>query len=185
MPEDSFAPPPIPVYLSQFPTIGGLVVPFITLQHRNGKAALGLVDANRVERCLRERRCGVCGSIFSDRVVFLMREVDLVRGCSNEPGLCPPCAAYTERACPMVGGYMAYYRQKVSPFVLRKCDDDQCLCRLWTPPEESSARPGSPAERWFALWTLRYDLIRDPQGRLAAGFAGRRVLKLREIGHRP
>jgi len=182
MPESSFVPPPIPVHLAKFPTIGGLIVPFITLQHRNGKAALGLVDATRVEYCLREQRCGVCGRVIENRMVFLMREIDLVRKCSNEPGMCPPCAAYTERACPMVGGYMVHYRQNMAPFVLRKCNDDQCLCRLWAPPEESSARPGAVAERWYALWTLHYDLVRDPQGRLAAGFAGRRVLKLREIG---
>ena len=58
MSEYVFTAPSIPVHLAQFPTIGGLVVPFVTLQHRNGKAALGLVDASRVESCLCEQRCG-------------------------------------------------------------------------------------------------------------------------------
>jgi hypothetical protein len=38
-PSTSFTAPSIPTHLAQFPTIGGVVVPFVTLQHRNGKAA--------------------------------------------------------------------------------------------------------------------------------------------------
>jgi hypothetical protein len=181
MPEQPFIPPPIPLHLADFPTVGGLVVPFITLQHRNGTAALGLVDNTRLEFCLREQRCGVCGAVIQDRMVFLMREADLVRKCSNEPALCPPCAAYTQLACPMVSGYMAYYRKSVAPFVSRRCGDDHCLCWAWITPTAPSARLGGRAEQWHALWTLQYNLIHDPEGRLAAGFEGLRVLKVREI----
>lgn len=183
MPEAPFTPPPIPVHLAQFPTVGGLVVPYITLQHRNGTAALGLVDNSRLERCLREQRCGVCGEIIEGRMVFFMREADLARKCSNEPALCPPCAAYTQQACPMVSGYMAHYRNSVAPFATRYCDDDRCLCWAWIPPTASSARLGAEAEQWYALWTLQYKLVHDPEGRLAAGFEGQRVLKLREVTH--
>jgi hypothetical protein len=182
MPEQAFTPPPIPVHLAQFPTMGGLVVPFITPRHRNGKAILGLVDAGRVELCLREHRCGVHGQPIRGRMVFLMREEDLARNCSNEPALCPPCAAYTQAACPMVSGYMTHYRNTVAPLVTRKCNDSQCECRLWAPPDAGSARLGDRAAQWYALWTLQYETVRDPEGRLAAGFAGLRVLKLREIG---
>ena len=185
MPGAAFTPPPVPAHLAQFPTMGGLVVPFITPRHRNGKAALGLVHPLRVELCIREQRCGVHGQVIRDRMVFLMREADLVRKYSNEPALCPPCAAYTQAACPMVGGYMTHYRDKVAPFVTRKCGDSQCECRLWAPPDESSARFGARAEKWYALWTLQYRAGRDPEGRPAAGFAGLRVLKLREIGLSP
>jgi hypothetical protein len=179
--EQLFTPPSIPVHLMQFPTIGGLVVPFVTLQHRNGQAALGLVDASRVESCLREYRCGVCGQVIYGRMVFLMREIDLARKRSSEPALCPPCAAYTQNACPMVGGYMAHYRREIAPFVLKQCHDDQCLCRLWAVPDASSARLGALAEQWYALWTLHYFLVRDSGDRLAADFTELRVLKLREI----
>lgn len=61
MQDSALTPPPIPVHLADFPTIGGLVIPFVVLRHRNGDAALGLVDHDRLARCLRERRCGVCG----------------------------------------------------------------------------------------------------------------------------
>jgi hypothetical protein len=181
MPDRTFTLPPIPIHLAQFPTNGGLVIPFITLQHRNGKAALGLVDANRVELCLRERRCGVCGAIIANRMVFLLRRIDLERRCSTEPALCPPCAAYTQQACPMIAGHMAHYQGSVSPFATRTCDDPQCQCSLWAPPDATTTRLGAPADQWYALWTLQYGLIRDDAGRLAAGFAGLKVLRIREI----
>ena len=186
MPEDQepFKLPPIPVHLAQFPTIGGLVVPFTTLQHQNGKAALGLVDFSRNEFCLREKRCGVCCRTLDGRMVFLMRGSDLTRKHSVEPGLCPPCAAYTQQACPMVSGYMAYYRQSVAPFVTRRCDDEQCLCRVWAPADDQSARLGAPAEKWYALWTLQYRLAHHTDGRLVADFSGLRVLAVREVTKR-
>lgn len=181
MPSSPFEPPPIPAHLVHFPTRGGLVIPFITLQHRNGKAALGLVDAARMELCLRERRCSVCGSVMADRMVFFVREIDLRRKCSTEPALCPPCAAYTQRVCPMITGRMAHYQTSVSSFPNRSCDDPACACVLWAPPDASSSRLGGTAERWFALWTLQYSLVRDDADRLAAGFAGLHVLRIREV----
>jgi hypothetical protein len=181
MPSESFDAPSIPAHLLQFPTSGGLVIPFITLQHRNGKAALGLVDARRMELCLRERRCSVCGSVVTGRMVFFMRQVDLQRKCSNEPALCPPCSAYTQKACPMIAGRMAHYQRSVSSFPTRICGDPACECALWAPPDKSSSRLGGQAEQWYALWTLQYNLIRDTDGRLAAGFASLRVLRIREI----
>jgi len=180
MPLQSFDPPPIPVHLTQFPTAGGLVIPFITLQHRNGRAALGLVDAKRMELCLRERRCSVCGSVIVGRMVFLMRQIDLHRKCSNEPALCPPCAAYTQKACPMIAGHMAHYQRSLSSFPTRICGDPSCECALWAPPDASSPRLGTQADQWYALWTLQYDIIRDDADRLAAGFARLRVLRIRE-----
>jgi hypothetical protein len=181
MPDELFTPPPIPVHLADFPTIGGLVIPFTTLKHQNGKAALGLVRIDLQEQCLRERRCGVCGQLVPDRMVFFMRPADLARKCSVEPGLCPPCAAYTQKACPMVSGFMAHYRLSVAPFVERRCGDPECTCQVWLPPDDRSSRLGAEAEPWYLLWTLQYRLIRDPEGRTAADFTGLRVLALREI----
>lgn len=181
MPSDSFIPPPIPVHLASYPTIGGLVIPYIAPRHRNGKAALGLVDPIRQGFCLRERRCGVCATHLADKMVFLMRGMDLQRKSTIEPALCPPCAAYTQQACPMVGGFMAHYRNTSPVFVERRCGDPECLCRFWLPSADQSARLGAHSESWYALWTLQYRLIRDEAGRLAAGFAGLRVLGLREI----
>jgi len=184
MADVAFQPPPIPVYLAHLPTVGGLVVPVITPRHRNGMAAFGLVDRGRMDTCLREQRCGVCGRVMQGRMVFLLRQADLIRKCSVEPGLCPPCAAYTQAACPMVAGRMQHYRRTAPPFISRRCDDAACGCRAWTSQPEP-ARHGAPAEPWYALWTRQYELMRDDKGNLVAGFAGLRVLVLREVKHRP
>jgi hypothetical protein len=177
---DSYGVPPIPIHLAEFPTVGGLVVPNITLRHRNGAAALGLVDYRRMVHCFRERCCGVCGEPVEGRLVFLMRSFDLARSMSCEPGLCPPCPAYTQAACPMIAGRMAHYRQSAPAFVARRCDDSECECRLCGAVPQPK-RYGANAERWFALWTIQYRLVHDDRGNLAAGFAGVRVLKLREV----
>jgi hypothetical protein len=113
-----------------------------------------------------------------------MRDFDLARKCSVEPGLCPPCADYSQKACPMVGGSMEHYRKSVAPFVERRCDDPGCLCWAWMPPADRTTRLGAPAEQWYALWTTQYRLVRDPEGRLAAGFSGLRVLTIREMKRR-
>lgn len=84
----------------------------------------------------------------------------------------------------MVRGYMAYYRESVSPFVSRTCGDSDCLCAAWAPPDEASARLSAPADTWFALWTMQYRLARDSDGRLTANFTGLRILAIREITRR-
>jgi hypothetical protein len=178
--QDSFGAPPIPVHLADFPTVGGLVVPYITLRHRNGTAALGLVDYSRMVECFEEHRCGVCGEVVSERMVFFMRSVDLDRGLSSEPGLCPACAAYTMAACPMITGTMARYRQSAPAFIRRQCGDSECECSQWVASAETN-RYGATREPWFALWTTQYRLARDEHDRLVAGFKGLRVLHIREV----
>jgi hypothetical protein len=169
---------PVPAHLAEAPQLGGLVVPFTTLRHLNGTAAFGFVDATRVEACLRNQWCGICGAPVSGKLVFLMRPGDLARACSVEPGMCPPCAAYAQRACPMVAGKMDAYRTSVPQFADRRCGDGRCHCRYWV-RDKSPARLGAPSEAWHALWTYNYNLIGDPEGRLAAGFSGVRVLAIK------
>lgn len=184
MASDSFGVPSVPVHLANFPTVGGLVVPYITLRHRNGAAALGLVDYSRMVRCFQEQRCGVCGEVVTGKMVFLVRAIDLDRGMSSEPGLCPPCAAYTLAACPMLAGQMAHYRRSRPAFIRRPCGDPACECRLWETTPEAN-RYGAEAEPWHVLWTTQYRLVRDERGRLAAGFKGLRVLRIRAVSPQP
>lgn len=180
MDQAAFGVPPIPVHLASFATMGGMVVPYITLRHRNGVAALGLVDYSRMVRCFEERRCGVCAEPVTNRMVFLMRPLDLIRGRSAEPGLCPPCTAYTTTACPMVAGRIAHYRRSRPTFINRRCDDPECECSQWVSTPEPN-RYGANAEQWFALWTTEYRLVPGERGRLEADFMGMQVLKVREV----
>lgn len=118
---------------------------------------------------------------MTDSIVFLMREADLIRKCSVEPGLCPPCAVYSQNACPMLSGHMAHYRASISQFATRRCDDPGCRCWAWLAPDGQPARLGAQAESWYALWTKQYQMTKTPEGHLAASFAGLQVLTLRKI----
>jgi hypothetical protein len=180
MADPDFTPPPIPVHLAGSRTQGGLVVAYVTLRHRNGDAALGLIDHQKVTLCLHGRRCGVCGLPMDERMVFLMRQIDLDRKRSSEPGMCPPCAAYTQRACPMISGAMKHGRKSLPQFVWRECGDPLCLCWSWIPPGEPG-RYGAPADRWFAVWLASYMFVHDEAGSPAADFSRTRVLAVRPI----
>jgi hypothetical protein len=105
-PPSTAAVPPVPAWLAHRPTIGGLVVPFITPRTDDGRHLFGGVDPHRQRRCLTGRLCGVCGRALveqpGDRLILLMRLSDLPHQRTSEPALDPVCAAYTQTACPMV-----------------------------------------------------------------------------------
>ncbi|PZG49852.1 hypothetical protein C1I98_11085 [Spongiactinospora gelatinilytica] len=65
--------PPIPLRLAGRPTQGGLVVPWISIHHADGRATLGAVHGSRVDTCLRSRCCQTCGEHLGYRLVVLAR----------------------------------------------------------------------------------------------------------------
>ncbi|MFC4004412.1 hypothetical protein ACFS2C_19440 [Prauserella oleivorans] len=161
--------PPIPAWLAHLPTVGGLVVPWITPRTADRRYLFGSVDRDRMGQALLRRLCGVCGRPLEDRLVLLMRLSDLPRRCTNEPALHPQCATYTIAACPMVGGRRDHYRS--TPLMV-----DTTI----VPPSDSAARQGAPAEPWFAVWLATYAVITD-HGNLAASYAATQALRIRPI----
>jgi hypothetical protein len=167
--------PPIPDWLNDCPTVGGLVVPWITPRSADGRFLFGAIDATRTERALRQRRCGVCGRHLDDRLVLMMRLSDLPQQGSAEPGLHPVCAHYTTSACPMINGRLGSYRS--TPIRL---DKDASADATSESTAEQTARQGAPAEPWFAVWLGDYHLA-DIAGHLAASYAGTRPLRIRPV----
>ncbi len=164
---------PIPVSCVQRPTVGGLVVPYISPRRTDdGRPVFGAAVAQLVAHCIEQRRCGVCGGRLPDRFVVLVRDSDLAPaaagalaavlgirqtrqpgGFSAEPALDPQCAAYTTTACPMVSGRMRHYRAGVrdyGPGVELAADQPQ--------------RQGRPADRWYAVWITDYQVQRGDDG---------------------
>ena len=140
--------PAIPVRLAHRPTIGGLVVPYITPHTDDGRYLFGGVDPHRQWQCLNRRLCSVCGRALieqpGDRLILLMRLSDLPQQRTSEPALDPVCAAYTQAACPMVAGRLSHYRStpmRLGPGM--------------APGADQAARLGAPAEPWFAVWLHR------------------------------
>ena len=161
--------PPIPLPLRHLPTVGGLVVPWITPRTADGRHLFGSVRPDLMNCALLHRLCGVCGRPLEHRFVLMLRLSDLPRRCTNEPALHPWCAAYTAAGCPMINGRMDHYRAS-----LPRLDDTMAHS------PEAPARQGAAAEPWFAVWLVRYTGITD-NGTLAASYAGTRPLRIRSV----
>ena len=164
---------PIPQSLQHLPTLGGLVVPWITPRTGDGRYLFGSIDRDRQDQALRRRWCGVCGLPLQDRLVLMMRLSDLGRRCTNEPALHPWCAAYTSTACPMIAGRLDSYRAS-----LPKLDEHMVAAA------DCAARQGAAAEPWFSIWLASYELVTN-EGGLAASYAGSTPLRIRPIPAAP
>ncbi|WP_433521550.1 hypothetical protein ACQPZ2_30135 [Nocardia pseudovaccinii] len=109
--------PAVPMRLMHAPTSHGLVVPFITLAHRDRSQPIwGALDPVRRLHAFTRKLCQVCGDPlqiygepFGDRVVLYLRPSDYLRGIAVEPGAHPECGHYSQRACPMLHGRSSRY----------------------------------------------------------------------------
>ncbi|MFK0244562.1 hypothetical protein ACIQUM_07675 [Amycolatopsis azurea] len=166
---DEIAVPRIPMSLMHRPTVGGLVVPYVTLQTENGRFLLGHTSHERMRRAVAKRWCGVCQRPLGHRGVLMMRLSDLPHRCTVEPALHPWCAKYTGEACPMIHGRLDSYRS--SPARL----DDNML-----ESADAELRRGDSAEPWFAVWITSYDVI-IYHGTLAASYAKSGARRIRPV----
>ncbi|WP_189243033.1 hypothetical protein [Planobispora rosea] len=161
--------PSIPIQLADRPTWRGLVVPAITLRHRNGTPVLGEVDSDTVADCLIGQRCQLCDQGLEEVAVLMARPQDFVRGYVDEPAQHPWCATYTIRACPMLSGRLQ--RHRTSPRSARPCGDPRCQCASWnTTTPDAVIRAGQDADPWFSVrfsatdYTLRPSARGAPKG---------------------
>lgn len=158
-----------PLALLHRPTIGGLVVPWITVQMPDGRYRFGAIDAHRLMACLHDQRCQICGQPTHSPFVFAMRDVDIARLIAPEPPMHAECATYSATACPMLAGGMAHYRNSQADNPAASGDPD-------------NARAGHPAHRWYLLWAKAYQPVIDrrtqqPAARITPGD----VLRVRPI----
>jgi hypothetical protein len=143
--------PAVPVHLQHRPTSGGLVVPAITPRTTRGRYLFGTFTDLAQYRLLSQYRCQICARPLPRTAVLFARPCDLLLRCTPEPATCPPCAAYSSRACPMISGQLRQYRASRHP----------ALAGVPVPDDEL-ARRGAPAERWYAVWVRHYDVINHP-----------------------
>ncbi|GIJ49382.1 hypothetical protein Val02_62680 [Virgisporangium aliadipatigenens] len=163
--------PNVPLHLAGRPTVGGLVVPWITPTTVAGLHLFGKITAIVQRRCLAERRCQVCGQRLGDLAVLFARDSDLTYQCAPEPATCPPCHAYSARACPMLSGRRSHYRAGEHPALAGTVSDDAHL------------RQGAPAELWSAVWVREYDVTVHPavSGALVASWAVHPPARIRRL----
>jgi hypothetical protein len=169
-------PTPVPLRLTGRPTIGGLVVPWLTGLTSDGRHRFGTIDADRLHLAHHNGLCQICGDRLNSRIVFAMRIGDIRRLISPEPGMHPECAAYSATACPMLAGRMTHYRAAPTTAGIT----DLNVAQLGDPHH---ARPGTAAEMWCLVWVSRYQPILDPVTRLSAALIlPESVLRIRRPG---
>ncbi|MEV5835577.1 hypothetical protein [Nocardia sp. NPDC052112] len=191
--------PPVPMRLMQAPIAHGLVVPFITLAHRDrSQPVWGALDPVRRLHAFIRKLCQVCGEPlqvygepFGDRVVLYLRPSDYLRGIAVEPGVHPECGRYSQRACPTLAGRSSRYNPASLGERLTRCADPDCGCTRWAvteDPAEKPSREGQPAEAWYEAWLALsdYTVVSDPGDDTTAPAFGvdirnASLLKLRKI----
>jgi hypothetical protein len=171
-------PPPIPVRLADRPTIGGLVVPWVTGRSPDGRYRFGAIDATRHRDAIQNRRCQTCGGrLDRDRIVFAMRDADLRRMVSPEAGMHPDCGRYSATACPMLAGRMTHHRRH--PGIAHVAGAEY----LGDPDD---ARSGAPAQPWHLVWVDGYRPITDSRSDTpAALLLPDNLLRIRPIATPP
>jgi hypothetical protein len=177
--------PPIPLRAVQRPTAGGLVVPYISLEH-GGRHHLGRTRGIRVAECFVDCLCQICGQKITGRpILFLGTQTMIDEGFTGEPPVHPECGAYSAQACPMVAGRMGTYAKNPYDPTGTQCDEPGCSCGGWTTSDSRTA--GQPSEPWFQIWVSDYAIaIRDANEPINVGnvtgahFAGR-IVKTRPI----
>lgn len=166
------AVPPIPASCAHRPTVGGLVAPFVNIRLSDGGVDFRTPHQASTERCWRENLCQTCGTALGDVCVLFGGPRQVRERRFDEPPLCPPCAVYASRACPMVAGRQAAYADRERLSEGRRghtCPDGECRCGGFVPSDpDAYDASGEPAHDWFALyvrtggWQLTGRQVRTP-----------------------
>ncbi|MEU7764988.1 hypothetical protein AB0B25_07675 [Nocardia sp. NPDC049190] len=181
----------MPIPLSQAPLAQGMVVPHITLAHRDrSRPVWGKIDPTRLLDTFQRKLCQICGQRLGDRVLLYIRPSDYLRGLAVEPGVHPACGYYSRRVCPMLAGRVHRYNPNPSDRFTR-CDDPSCGCVRWVPADpdpREAPRSGKPADAWYEAWLDLddYRIVSDPGNERTPAAVGvnlrdARLLKLRKV----
>lgn len=160
-------PDSIPERLAAAPTAQGMVVPYVTVAHRDrSRPVWGQLDRTRLLTALADRLCQIRGDPLEDPAVLYLRPADYLRGIAVEPATHRDCGIYSTRACPMLAGRTHRYNP-VTHDRLTRCDDPACDCRHWIrgePDPGDTPREGQPAEAWYEveIELADYRIITDP-----------------------
>lgn len=147
---------PIPASCAHRPTVGGVVAPYVNLRLADGGVDFRSPHNAAYERCWTKGLCQVCGQPTGHPAVLFGGPNQLASGHFDEPPLCPPCALYASKACPMVAGQRTHYADRARISEGRSgntCPDPDCHCGGWTATDPN--RPdsgGDPAHDWFAVY---------------------------------
>jgi len=115
-PNDNWVNVPMPEAIARRPkTSQGLPVPFINHVYGNGEADLRILDPQKVERCVNERLCAICGEKIGSVVVFIGGPTCLSNRLFADPGMHEECARYASLVCPFLAIQNVTYARDHEP----------------------------------------------------------------------
>lgn len=156
--------PPIPASLAHRPVVGGLAQPWGNVELADGGTDFRSPHHARYAGAWKGCLCQSCGRPTGDPAVLVCGPRQVLSLRFDEPPLCPPCALYVTKACPMVNGRTVTYpdRPRLSEGHRgEKCGKPGCGCAGWqvTDPEHSADQGGRPNLPWYACWIHPQDYV--------------------------
>ena len=98
----------VPRLARKRPVYRGMVVPFSVMWY-DGVPDFKVADPRAVERCIIERKCGLCGERIETRdVVFTGGELSIRNRLFTDPAMHEACARYAHFACPFLNGRITH-----------------------------------------------------------------------------
>jgi hypothetical protein len=150
--------PDIPASCAARPVHGGLVVPWAQVVLADGAPDFLAPHHAKTERCWAEGRCQIHGGLLDRPCIVAGGPLQMAELHFDEAPLCIPCALYSSRACPMLGGRRLAYtrhdkisngpRGQVCPQHGAGCD-----CGGWTETNPGlGGHGGEPAHDYYACY---------------------------------
>ncbi len=143
-------PRPIPARIARLPVERGYPVPYFVASV-DGHYDFRVVDPLKMQRCVADHRCWICGDRLGRHLAFLIGPMCAINRISSEPPSHRECAEWAVRAC---------------PFLVQR----QSCRRTTGLPQDISEPAGTMIERQpgvILLWvTDGYERVRTPSGTL-------------------
>jgi hypothetical protein len=89
----------------------GYVIPFVQFIGDDGLPNFAVMDHRKVSRCLRQRRCGLCGEVMGIHLYFIGGDLCVVNRYFYDPPMHRDCAIYALEACPHLARSKGRYRE--------------------------------------------------------------------------
>lgn len=151
--------PAIPASCAHRPTVGGLVAPYVNIRLADGGVDFRSPHQKKFGECFTKGLCQTCGNPTGRMAVLFGGPNQIVSGRFDEPPLCPPCAQYASKACPMVAGRQTHYaaRARLAEGVRgHVCATEGCDCGGLVPSDPNfTDHGGDPAHTWYAAFIRR------------------------------
>lgn len=95
---------PMPARIKRLPLTdaGFPILFFADINPETGKSDLRIMDGRKLSRCIKERRCWLCGDLLGKHLSFVLGPMCCVTRTTAEPPSHLECARYAVRACPFL-----------------------------------------------------------------------------------